>query len=139
MKIEKIYSIKKGEWTKWADTVADAVRDFYNVYTFYPNILEANNYTFSQFDFLTNVVPSERQRAVRHDDAEEIKGLPDETENIRLCSFSFRNTADIDFAVDNKLADKEFRLVYDDEPEWDNPEITIDCPENELETVCKGC
>jgi len=48
MKIEKIYSIKEGKWTKWNDTLADAIDDFHIVYTLYPNILQANDYTFSQ-------------------------------------------------------------------------------------------
>ena len=135
MEIEKIYSIKEGEWTKWADTLADAIMDFHNAYTYYPNILEANDHTFSQFDFLANVVPDERQRVVHEDDVTGIKRLPSETENILLRSFSFYDAADLDFAVDNELADKKFRLVYDDEPDWDELEMPVDCPEDELELV----
>ena len=51
MKFQKVYSIKKDEWMKWSDTIAGAIKDFCSVYTFYPNILEANYHTFSQFDF----------------------------------------------------------------------------------------
>ena len=75
-------------------------------------------------------MPSERLRAV-HDDG----GLPAETENIRLCSFRFYDADDLDFTVDNELADKEFRLVYDDEPDWGEPEMLVNCPEDELELV----
>ena len=135
MILEKIYSIKEGEWTKWSDTLADAIKDFHNIYTYYPNILQANDHTFSQFDFLTNVVPDERQRVVHEDDITGVKTLPDETENILLRGFNFCNAADIDFAVDNQLADKEFRFVYDDEPDWDEPEMPVECPENEVEIV----
>jgi hypothetical protein len=39
----------------------------------------------------------------------------------------------IDFSVDNQLADKDFRLIYDDEPDWDEPEMPVECPENEVE------
>ena len=135
MKFEKVYSIKKDEWMKWSDTIAAAIRDFCSVYTFYPNILEANDHTLSQFDFLTNINPVDRQRVIREADISGIrfKVLPDETENILLNSFNFGKKADIEFAVDNHLAEKEFRLVYDDEPEWDEPEIPVNCPENEFE------
>ena len=133
MKFQKVYSIKEGEWTRWSDTIADAIRDFCSVYTFYPNILEANDHTFSQFDFLVNIMPNERQRVVCTDDVTGTTKLPDEIENILLRSFDFCDEADIDFAVDNQLADKKFRLIYDDEPEWDEQEIPVNCPENEFE------
>ena len=133
MKFEKVYSIKKGEWTRWSETLAEAIKDFQSVYTFYPNILQANDHTFSQFDFLANVVPNERQRVTITDDVTGTTKLADETEDIYLSGFDFCDEADIDFAVDNHLTDKEFRLVYDDEPEWDEPEIPENCPVNELE------
>ena len=28
MKFEKTYLIKKGEWTKWSDTIANAIEDY---------------------------------------------------------------------------------------------------------------
>jgi len=135
MKLEKKYSIKEGEWTKWSDTLASSINDFYKTYTFYPNILEANDHTLSQFDFLTNVRPDERLRVSGKDDISGITKLPAETEEIKLNSFSFYDAADLDFAVDNQLADKEFRLIYDDEPEWDEAEIPVGCPEEEVDLV----
>jgi len=133
MKFEKLYSIKNGEWTRWSNTIADAIRDFYTVYSFYPNILEANDHTFSQFDFLANVVPNERQCVTTTDDVTGTTKLADETDDIYLSSFDFCDEADIDFAVDHHLPDKKFRLVYDDEPEWDEQEMPENCPENEFE------
>ena len=138
MKFEKTYSIKKGEWTKWSGSLVEAIEDFHNVYTFYPNILEANDYTFSQLDFLTNINPNERQHVAFIDDVTGAKRLANETEKITLGSFNYdRYNVDIDFAIVNQLADKEFRLVYDDEPEWYEPETPEDCPENEIEKVSK--
>jgi hypothetical protein len=142
MKIEKTYSIKKGAWTQWTHTLADAIDDFYKIYRYYPNILEANDHTLSQFDFLVNINPDERQHVVQDDDVTGITKLPDKTENIVLNSFDYCNIADIDFAIDNQLADKAFRLVYDDDPEWDTPEwdqpeIPDECPEKELEVEYK--
>jgi hypothetical protein len=60
--------------------------------------------------------------------------LMNETEMITLSGFDYNN-ADIDFAIDNQLTDKEFKIIYDDEPEWDEPEIPEDCPDNEFEIV----
>ena len=132
MKVEKIYLIKEGEWTKWNHTLAEAINDFYRVYVFYPNILAANDYTFSQFDFLTNVRPDERQYVSCKDDITGLKKLPKENEEIKLSSFSYDEKADLDFAIDNQLADKEFRLVYDDDPDWDEPEKPVYCPEDDF-------
>ena len=135
MKFQKVYSIKKGEWTRWSDTIADAIKDFCSVYTFYPNILEANDHTFSQFDFLANINPDDRRRVTREEDiiGLKFKVFPDETENINLSVFNFGNETGLDFAIDNHLPNKEFRLVYDDDPEWDEPEVPENCPVNELE------
>jgi len=138
MKIEKLYSIKIGKWTEWSETLANAIKDFHITYSLYPNILQANDYTFSQFDFLVNINPAERQQVVVEDDLTGIMKLPNKKENIILSGFDFRNLADIDFAVDNQLTDKEFRLVYDDDPEWDETEKPIDCPENEFEKAYKN-
>ena len=137
MKVEKLYLIKEGKWTKWSDILADAIDNFYTTHSLYPNILQANDYTFSQFDFLVNIMPDEKQKVVREDDVTGTMELPDKTEDIYLKSFDYCDLADIDFAVDNLLADKEFKLVYDDEPEWDEPEMPEDCPKNEKEIAHK--
>jgi hypothetical protein len=42
----------------------------------------------------------------------------DKEDEVKLDGFECK-LASIDFACDNQLADKEFRLIYDDEPEWD--------------------
>lgn len=55
MKFEKCYSLKN--WTEWNSSFAETIDDFYKSYSFYPNILEANSYTYSQIDFLINVIP----------------------------------------------------------------------------------
>ena len=137
MKLKKLYSIKEGEWTKWSDTIAGAMKDFYSVYSLYPNILEANDHTFSQFDFLVNVDPAERKHVASKDDVTGIIRIPGKVENISLNGFDFNDDADIDFAVDNELSDRDFSLIYDDEPEWDEPEIPEDCPETEIDILDK--
>ena len=132
MKIEKIYSIGEDKWEEWGKTIADAINDFYRNYAFQPNILEANKHTFSQFDFLSNVNPKDRERVANVDDVTGKTKLPDKEENILLNGYNYCDT-EIEFAVDNLLSDKEFRLIYDDEPEWDEPELPVGCPENEFE------
>jgi len=120
MKFEKVYSIKEGTWIKNTKIFAEAIENFYDVFSYCPNILEANDHTLSQFNFLTDVVMEKR--------------LSDKTVQIFLCSFRhWQYNEDIYFAVDNQLADREFRLIYDDEPEWDEPEIPEKCPVNEFE------
>ena len=49
MVIEKNYQIS--EWINWNHTINEAIHDFYDIYFCKPSILEANNHTFSQFDF----------------------------------------------------------------------------------------
>jgi len=132
MKIEKTYSIKEGAWTQWNKTIAEAIKDFCSVYTFYPNILVANDHTFSQFDFLVNVMPGERQCVSSKDDITGVLNFPSESTEISLGGFTSCDV-DLDFAVDHQLADREFSLVYDDEPDWNEPEIPEDCPKDELE------
>jgi len=134
MIFKKIYSIKDGEWTKWIETITEAVDDFYIVYKLFPNFLEANEHTFSQFDFLVDVMPNKRQCVVCEDNLTGSKWLLNEKDDVYLSSFHYRDI-DVCFCFDNQLPDKKFMLVYNDEPEWDEPEIPINCPENELECV----
>jgi hypothetical protein len=117
MKLEKLYLIEK--WVDWNRLISDAIHDFFSSFSYYPNILEANEHTFSQFDFLVNEMPDEKQNAQRMDDGKTSKA--DENEYISLSSFE-NSCASVDFAVDNQLKDKEFRLVYDDEADWDEQE-----------------
>jgi hypothetical protein len=112
---EKTYSIKEGEWAKWSYTLANAIKDFYEVYRFYPNILQASDCTYSQFDFWANASQDERQRCTHEDAVTGIKKKPDKTEKIKLTGFAYYDRANVDFTIDNKLADKEFRLIYDEE------------------------
>lgn len=128
MEFEKTYSIKKGKWTKWADTVADAIDDFYSVYSFFPNILLASDHTFSLFDFMVNLVPGEKQKVFSEDAiTETMKRLNEtDTDHVSITSFNYKNMK-LKFAIDNQLAFNKFILIYDDNPDWDNePEIIND-------------
>ena len=135
---EKLYLIKEGEWTMWRETIADAIRDFYKVYSLYPDILQANDFTHSQFDFLINIMQERQDVEIR--DVTGAISLPDKTGMIILSGFVLYKDfnyiiANVEFYVDNQLEDKEFRLAYDDEAEWDESSVPEDCPEEELETI----
>ena len=116
------------EWTKWDSTVFGAIKNFYDTFTFKPNIMQANEHTFSQFDFLANVRPGDKQHIINE------KGeKASEDEEVSIGGFGCKLT-DIDFAIDNQLQDKTFCLIYDDDVEWVNSEMP-DAPEEKIEEV----
>ncbi|OFX50534.1 MAG: hypothetical protein A2066_09330 [Bacteroidetes bacterium GWB2_41_8] len=120
MKFEKKYTLTR--WTEWNSFLDHSIKDFFQSFSFHPNILEANRHTHSQIDFLTNVVPGEKDKLYRKDELTEavVKPLPDE--EIRVSGFN-SSACSLDFAVANNLSDREFCLIYDSDPEWDNETI----------------
>lgn len=127
MKFEKVYTLT--QWIYWNLFLENSIDDFFQSFSFHPNTLEANKHTHSQIDFLTNVVPGEKDKLYRKDELTEavLKPLPDE--DVGVSGFN-SSACSLDFAVDNNLNDREFRLVYDSDPEWD--EETVDT--NPIET-----
>ena len=125
MFFKKEYTIN--EWTKWDSTVFDAIKNFYDTFTLKPNIIQANEHTFSQFDFLSDVRIEKRQNVVNKETNEKIP----QGKEVNLDCYSCK-LADIDFAIDNKLQDKSFCLIYDDDVEWISSEMP-DVPEEEIE------
>ena len=128
MKFQKKYMIKN--WIDWSHLIHESSEDFYKTYSFYPNILQANNHTFSQFDFFVNEVPGEDSKVKRIDKEFEPHDVPHE---IKLASFETEKYS-IDFAVDETLNDKEIILIYDSDPDWDDGDndILIDNPIDEF-------
>jgi hypothetical protein len=133
MKIEKLYTIRENEWTGWNKTISDSIDDFFASYSYYPNILEANDYTYSTIDFLVNEMPGEKQNVSKTDGFSNKKTIPSQDEYVKLSGFN-NITASLEFATDNELKDKEFRLIYDSDPDFDDEEA-IDVPVEELELV----
>ena len=115
MKLEKKYTIEK--WTEWNVLFSDAIDDFKQAYSFAPNILEANRHTHSQIDFLTNVVPGEKDKLTRRDEQTNEVYKPGKNEEVKVSAYANHLTS-IDFAVDENLLDKEFVLIYDSDPDW---------------------
>lgn len=133
MKFEKDYKIEK--WTKWNSFLNDSIGDFYNSFSIYPNILEANGHTHSQIDFLTNVIPEEKERLRMKDKLTDKFIKPQQDDEVKISSF-VTGTVELDFAVDEKLDDRVLRLVYDSEPDWgDEPSCDFPVGKDELVTV----
>jgi hypothetical protein len=112
MKFEKTYDIK--EWAKWDAIVFDSVKNFSETFSCKPNILQANEHTFSQIDHLTNIRAGYKRNVIDT----RTGNKADEKDEVKLDGFECE-LASIDFACDNQLVDNEFRLIYDNEPEWD--------------------
>jgi len=129
MRFEKSYSLAK--WTEWNSSLAKTIDDFYATYSFYPNILEANRYTFSQFDFLINMIPGEKQKLYRMDELTNKRIEPQEMEEVSIFSYK-SDFGSVEFAIDEDLGDKEFLLIYDSDPDWEDGSINENPVEDEL-------
>ncbi len=133
MKFEKDYKLEK--WTEWNSFLNDSIGDFYNSFSIYPNILEANGHTHSQIDFLTNVIPEEKERLRKKDELTDKFIKPQQDEEVEISSFK-TGTVELDFAVDEMLDDRVLRLVYDSEPDWgDEANFTVPIEKNEFVKV----
>lgn len=132
MVFRKNYQIN--EWTKWSDTIYLAFIDFKSAYSFNPNLLLANEHTFSQFDFLVNNIPGEKIKAIKEGNGVDLYAQIDE--EVKLCGF-ICNNVEIDFAINDKIENKIFQLVYDSSPEFDNDNKIepINVDENKLTNV----
>lgn len=122
------------KWTDWKHLLSDSIDEFFNTYSYYPNILEANEHTYSQFDFLINAMPNERTKVKNEQNLNNEFDKSIEKEHIKISSFDNVKTS-VDFAIDIKLKDKEIRLIYDSEPDWSDDDIIIDLPAEEIEKV----
>ena len=129
MKFEKTYLIDK--WTDWNHMLSESIDNFHLFFSYYPNIIEANNHTYSQFDFLINEMPNEKQKVNRFNEMTNRIEKPNNNEYICISSFKSLK-ASVEFAIDHKLNDKEFRLVYDSEPDWGDDEIFVNTPVEKL-------
>lgn len=125
-------------WSNWDDILADAIEDFYSSNLGYPNIILSNEYSYSQIDYITNLDENKSKNAqlLVEDDTNKILSIISAKEaNICLTSFSFKGN-DIDFAVENKLNDKEFLLVKDDSPDWGFEEGNCPIESTKIKVFC---
>jgi hypothetical protein len=128
MRFEKSCNLTK--WTEWNSTFAKTIDDFYVSYSVYPNILEANRYTYSQIDFLFNVIPGEKQKLHRIDELTNKIIQPQEIEEVSIFSYK-SDFCSVEFAIDENLSDKDFLLIFDSDPDWGDDSINKIPVENE--------
>lgn len=114
MILQKKYQFDK--WSEWDHTLYNSATNFIKEFGFSPNILLANDYTYSQFDFITTINPEKKKNATRIDGVKE----PEDKKDINLSVYK-SGQIEIRFCIDN-IEDKEFILVYDDESDEDDTE-----------------
>lgn len=107
-------------WNDWDHTINISATNFIKEFGFSPNILLANEYTYSQIDFITTINPDKKQNAKRIDGVKELEDKND----INLSVYT-SGEIEINFCIDN-IEDKEFILIYDDESDDDTEEIPIE-------------
>lgn len=118
LKFQKNYNIEN--WSHWKQDIHKAVELFAEEFSVYPNILQTNGHTGSQFDSIVNLDENERLNVVNSKTAKS----PSAGEEVILDAFSGANYV-LEFALDDHLPDLGIRLIFDDEPEWEN-----DIPDN---------
>lgn len=132
MKFKREYKITK--WEDWSNKLTESIDDFYNYFSVYPKILEANEHTLSQFDFITNVKSDERKKVKKENMlTKEIEKLKP-NDKIVIDSFS-KGGKTVRFAVDENMEDKVFRLVFDSDADWGDDDTYIDTPVGEYDFV----
>lgn len=138
MKYEKKYQLSS--WNDWDHMVANSIDDFFQSFSLYPTILLANSFTYSQIDFITTINPEKKKnihKILENDSDQNSNSMTfNEKENVGLASFR-KGTCELDFAVDQELKDREFSLVYDDEPDWGDADDPIPVMEDDI-TVNKA-
>jgi len=128
MEVFKKYEFIK--WNDWDHCVAKSINDFHQIYSLYPNILLANRHTHSQINFITTI--NEEKKNNLHLVVDENIGnyldsiISENDETVRITSFS-ENNCELFFAIatEPELTDKEFVLLYDDDPDGDGDEDDI--------------
>jgi hypothetical protein len=132
MKKEKKYLFT--QWSEWHDTISEAIDDFFLTFSVYPEILESNNHTFSQFDFLINITPGEIDKLKKTDELTNKTSKPSKNEYVGVSSFETKRCS-LDFAVNEDLENKQFNLIYDTDADWDDGDIILDVPVEKEEKV----
>lgn len=93
------------QWSDWLKELALSVEDFYNTFDKLPNILEASDHTFSQFEFMTEISPIGQE--LKNVDTNKIGN---ETKKPRIRELTFKDQCTLTFHVNDNLLDKKYRL-----------------------------
>ncbi len=127
MECSKKYEFTR--WNEWDHCISDSIQDFYQVFRIYPNVLLANTHTHTQIDFITTYDESKKNNA--HHIVDEnidryLDAIANSDEEVYLTGYSNDN-CHLVFAIatEPELADKEFVLLFDDEPDGDDDEDNL--------------
>jgi hypothetical protein len=117
-------------WNDWDHCVADSIRDFHQVYNLYPNILLANRHTHSQIDFITSINEEKMNNlllVVDENIGNYLDSLISENDEFGMITSFLDDNCELIFAIaiEPELTDKEFFLLFDDDPEGDGDDDGI--------------
>jgi hypothetical protein len=104
----KTYAI--GSWRRWALDIDKCVRDFEDRFGVTPNVLLANNVTFQRINMAAD---KSHVGNAAGDDAPE-------HQYVDITGFAGADYV-VAFAVSERLADRKFALMYDDDPDGGEP------------------
>ena len=102
------------KWTNWNDSIDDAVEDFTDEFGVFPNILKANEHTFSQINFLINNVPGEKHNVLIYDEEIKMQVPADSNKEDVIVDSYVTDYYTLSFDLNDKLKDKTFILEYDE-------------------------
>jgi hypothetical protein len=133
MYLSKKYKLK--EWGSYNDDIYYSSKDFFKEKGFIPNIVAFNKHTYEQICFFTTISPE--RKFIKNDDGE------GEIEISRFCyeEYSYDPKDECHLYILHcvyieKLKDKEFEIIYDDDADFDDDEKTpIDNPVFKKEIV----
>lgn len=100
------HNFKFDSYNKWNHEIFEAILVFHDTYQCLPNILQINTWTGQRIDGLISIECFE-------------KGMPDFVKSLSV--FKCRLT-EVECCQDEKLNDHEFRLIFDDQAEFIDPE-----------------
>ncbi len=108
MIIQKTFTIDS--WRNWDHIIDESADEFFSCHSIYPNILAANNHTFSRIDIAANYYKNFIANLNGHN--------PDSDEFAKL-SYFVCNDYSLEFCIDTRIPDNYFYLIYDSNPEDD--------------------
>ena len=118
------------EWINWDHDLHQAVIIFRKNFPFYPNIMLASELTYAKINMIASQYP---------ENIEEDNGSRTEKGTfIQLTSFTdYRGTYELDFCIDNKLAEKEIVLIFDSDPDSKEPIPEKDSEKSDIKQLIK--
>ena len=132
------------KWTSWNDTIDEAVDEFTEEFGVFPNILKANEHTFSQINFLINNIPGEKHNVLIYDEDIKMQIPADNNKEDVIVDSYVTDFYTLYFDLNNSIGDKAFILQYDesrnpddddDNGGGDDDDVNSPVPVNDLELV----